>query len=308
MRRLLAGAALAASLVVTLATPVAAITGNYYDDFDHDFVGLIAFYDADGVFQHRCTGELLSSSVVLTAGHCTDNGAGGVNASARIWFLQDVGGEFDGVSDPRTGYPNSCSGTLGDGLAGGWCSTGTEMYNFGFDNFAGFPEIHDVGVVILDTPVPMSAYASLASAGTVETLQTKRGIQDKTMRASGYGLSYRLIVPTRGNGKGNAITVSFRVRLQANLDFSNIRNQNTQGFTFQANGNGNNSGGTCNGDSGGPIFWPSTSNRIVAVTSWGILNAGCRGNGYYYRTDRTVVLDWLEDVIGPDQWGDIVIN
>jgi secreted trypsin-like serine protease len=305
------GAAMAVSLLIAIAGPASAITGDFRPDFEHNFVGLIAFYDADGVFQHRCTGELLSPKVVLTAGHCTDNGTGGVNASARIWFLQDVGSHLDPVTsvDPVTGYADSCSGTLGNGL-GVWCAESHQMYNYGFNNFAGFPNIHDIGIVILDQPINMPAYASLASAGTIETLQNHRGVQDATLRTSGYGLSYRLITPPKGPNAGNAnnVTVSYRVRLQADMDFSGMNGTNASGYSFQANGNGNNSGGTCNGDSGGPVFWPSTSNRVVAVVSWGINNAGCRGIGYYYRTDRGEVLSWIQSVVGPAQWSQITVN
>ena len=55
--------------------PAAAITKNFRDDDEHPFVGLIAFYDSDWVFIHRCTAELLSPTVALTAGHCTNNPA-----------------------------------------------------------------------------------------------------------------------------------------------------------------------------------------------------------------------------------------
>ena len=311
MRRISLGIALAATMLVAVASPVSAITGNFWADNDHPFVGLIAFYDKDGVFQHRCTGELLSPTVVLTAGHCTDNGTGGVNASARIWLLQDVGSHYDPATehDPVTGYPDSCTGTMGNGITEGWCAESHEMYNYGFDNFAGFPNIHDVGIVILDRPVHVPEYATLASDGTVAALATARGTQDKTMRVSGYGLSYRLITPPKGPNAGGShnYTISYRVRLQANMIFTNIRGANAAGFSFAANGNGAGKGGTCNGDSGGPVFWPATSNRVVAVVSWGILNAGCRGVGYYYRTDRAPVLEWIESVTG-DAWSDIVVN
>jgi len=311
MRRISLGIALAATMLVAVASPVSAITGNYTPDNEHPFVGLIAFYDKDGVFQHRCTGELLSPTVVLTAGHCTDNGTGGVNASARIWLLQDVGSHYDPATehDPVTGYPDSCTGTMGNGIAEGWCAESHEMYNYGFDNFAGFPNIHDVGIVILDRAVDLPEYASLASAGTVASLAMARGTQDKTMRVSGYGLSYRLITPPKGPNAGGShnFTISYRVRLQANMIFTNIRGANAAGFSFAANGNGAGRGGTCNGDSGGPVFWPATSNRVVAVVSWGVLNAGCRGIGYYYRTDRAPVLEWIESVTG-DAWSDIVVN
>ena len=55
--------ALVAALAVNLpaaTAPAAAITKNYRPDPDHVYVGLIAFYDSDWVFIHRCTGELLT--------------------------------------------------------------------------------------------------------------------------------------------------------------------------------------------------------------------------------------------------------
>jgi hypothetical protein len=36
------------------------------------------------------------------------------------------------------------------------------------------------------------------------------------------------------------------------------------------------------------------------VTSWGFSNAGCRGTGFYYRTDRQVVIDWILDRAGAE--------
>lgn len=309
MRRLLTGAALAASLLIGLAAPAMAIQGDYQNDFDHPFVGLIAFYDASGVFQHRCTGELLAPDVVLTAGHCTDNGAGGVENNARIWFLQDVGSHFDGTVDAVTGYPNSCTGTDGNGT-GLWCATSHQMYNYGFNNFAGFPEIHDVGIVILDQPVSGLGQASLATAGSVDTLQNHRGVQDPTMRVSGYGISYSLNTPAGGKGQGNGqqVSVSFRLRLEGDMTFIGLNATYSGGFTIKANGNGNNQANTCSGDSGGPVFWPSTRNRVVAVTSWGISNAGCRGDGYYYRTDQAAVLAWIQATVGPARWSQITVN
>jgi secreted trypsin-like serine protease len=309
--------ALASALVLAVATvaPAMAITGNYRDDAEHTFVGLVAFYDADWEFIHRCTGELLSPTVMLTAGHCTnDDGQpdGAVAAHARAWILQDVGSHYDFTTeqDPVTGYPDSCTGTLGDGIAEGWCAESSTLFNYGFDAFAGFPNIHDLGIVILDQAIELDEYGSLASAGTVESLISARGIQDTTMRVSGYGLSYRLITPPKGPNAGaaNNLTVSFRVRLQADMIFTNLYNNNSQGYTLVGNGNGEDKGGTCNGDSGGPVFWPADSNRIVAVSSWGWLNAGCRGIGYYYRTDREDTLAWIRDVVGEELWSEITVN
>ena len=71
-RLIIAPLVLVLASVGLMASPAAAITGNFTPDFDHEYVGLIAFYDADGEFVHRCSGTLLSPTVFLTAGHCID--------------------------------------------------------------------------------------------------------------------------------------------------------------------------------------------------------------------------------------------
>ena len=159
------------------------------------------------------------------------------------------------------------------------------MYNYGFNNFAGFPNIHDVGIVILNQPIAMPKYARLALAGTLDPLLKARGTQDTTFGVSGYGISF--------SAKQGAFAISFRERLMANETLVNLVSHSTDGFSVQLNGNGDTRGGTCSGDSGGPVFYPANTNQIVAVTSWGMSNAGCRGDGGYYRTDRQEVIDWI---------------
>jgi hypothetical protein len=235
MKRLLLALTAAGSILVATVSPAAAITKNYVRDFDHPFVGLIAFYNSDGVFQHRCTGELLAPTVVLTAGHCTDNGTGGVNDNARIWFRQDAGTRYNGVEDPETGYPNECLGTM----ATNPCAESHLMYNYGFNAFAGFPNTHDTGLVILDRPVTGLGFASLGGDGTLNSLDSAKGTQDTTFRVSGYGISF--------SAKRGAFAISFRERLQADESLVNTVNQSTLGFNIQLNGNGDDRGGTCSG-------------------------------------------------------------
>jgi secreted trypsin-like serine protease len=75
----------------------------------------------------------------------------------------------------------------------------------------------------------------------------------------------------------------------------NLVSANTDGFNLQTQGNGDSRGGTCSGDSGGPVFLGGpASNTIVAVTSFG-LNALCRGTDFAYRVDQQAVLDWINN-------------
>lgn len=280
MRRLKIALAVAMLAAVAVATPASAITNNYTKDFDHTYVGLIVFYDDDGEFSHRCSGSLLSSTVFLTAGHCTDDGEGGVMASARIWFQQNAGANYDPATqhDPVSGYPDECAaGTLGT-----WCTTATEMYNYGFDNFAGFPNTRDAGLVILDRPATaVTKYASLPRAGALDGIK-KPGLY---FTVSGYGISHLA---------QSGATISFRERLQAISTLVNLKGTWNDGYNIQTQGNGGWRGGTCSGDSGGPILLRDTD-VIVGITSFGKSNAGCRGTDFYYRVDRQPVLDFIAD-------------
>jgi secreted trypsin-like serine protease len=87
--------------------------------------------------------------------------------------------------------------------------------------------------------------------------------------------------------------LSFRERLMAQSRSNNLRSHNTDGFNLQTNGNGDDRGGTCSGDSGGPVFYGGfSSNTIVAVTSFG-LNSYCKGVDFSYRTDSKAVINWI---------------
>jgi len=280
------------SVVVMLAlavSPVGAITGNWVEDFDHPYVGLVAFYDVNNEFVWRCSGSLISSTQFLTAGHCTDSvgdgGPGTGAVTARVWFQQDAGANYDPVTqiDPVTGYPEYCA----DGTLGISCATSDELYNYGFANFAGFPNTHDVGLVILDQEISMPEYGELPLAGTLNGLGTARGKKDTIFTVSGYGLTY-------STQEHSAVpNISYRSRLMAQSTLVNLNSANNDGYNLQTQGNGDDRGGTCSGDSGGPVFLGGPdSNLIVAVTSFG-MNSLCRGTDFGYRVDRQEVLDWI---------------
>jgi Trypsin len=286
LRRNLPLLALVVALLALAASPAGAITGNYRDDNIHTYVGLIAFYDKDDVFTHRCSGSLLTPTVFLTAGHCTDATTGATHA--RLWFQQDAGVGYN----PATGTPAPSGYPVTSDV------TSSHLYNYGFADFAGFPNTHDVGIVVLDKPITqtnqaglVSGYASLAAPGSLDALATRRGQQDVTFTVSGYGLS--LSNPVK--------TVSFRKRLMATEQLINLRSHLTDGFNIQTTANrGNGKGGTCGGDSGGPLLYDST-NTIVAVNSFG-LNEWCRGNDFMYRVDQAAVQAWIRATIGEAQW------
>lgn len=282
MRRVL----IALSTVVAamaLAGPASAISGDFVKDNEHPFVGLVVFYDANGDFVWRCTGSLLTPTVFLTAGHCADTVGGAV--TARVYFQQDAGVNYDPATqvDPVSGYPEYCA----DGTLGVTCATSDQLYNFDFSGSLTVPDTHDVGLVILDQPIMLDEYGVLAEANSLDQLATQRGLQDLTFTVSGYGLTYK---QQEHNGKPN---VSFRERLMALSQLVNLRSGLNAGFNLQTVGNGTGQGGTCNGDSGGPVFYGGyESNTIVGVTSFGLNNL-CRGTDFAFRTDQSAVIEWI---------------
>jgi hypothetical protein len=266
-RRVVAPIALAFAMTALVATPSSAITGNCVPDFEHEYVGLIVFYDEEGEYQHRCTGSLISPTVFLTAGHCVtiDDETGELAASARIYFQQDAGADYDPVTDTpaSSGYP----------YTGG--VTASTFYAFDYQGITVPAMTNDVERVILDEPYLLDDYADLAAPGTLEEYGTG---PEARVTVSGYGVTY-----VKGNP---AVTESYRSRLMADtwiIGTTGVANDiNVQLSSAPGRGGG----GTCFGDSGGPTLLYGTD-TIVAVTSFGMSRNVCGGTESRTRTPAT---------------------
>jgi hypothetical protein len=256
------------TVVVAAVLPAGAVTGNYQQDFTNTGVGLLVTYDADGVFDGRCSGTLLTPTVFLTAGHCTSG-----SASGRVYFEQDAGANFDPSTgeDPVSGYPNT----------GG--VTGSIHTMPGYDGYATFPNTRDLGIVVLDEPVTGVEYSSLPTVGSLDALADRLAKRSITFTVSGYGVNY--VNPAK--------LVSLRERMSATASLVNLRSNLTDGYNLAHSGNASQGkGGTCFGDSGGPVFLADTD-TIVGVTSFGQSSQTCSGPGFAYRTDQQEVLGWV---------------
>lgn len=253
-------------VLVVVVGSVAAISDGQPDGNGHPYVGLMVAQDATGRPMWRCSGTLLSPTVFLTAGHCTEAPA----AHVEIWFDADV---ESGI--PANGYP--FQGDVG----------GTPHTHPDFNPAAFF--VRDVGVVVLDSPVIMPEYGELPQQDILDRLARRRGTQDVGFTAVGYGLQESF--PDAASWQEHNV----RVRMVAHPHLIQI---NVPGFTGSYSvllSNNTNTGGTCFGDSGGPNFI-GTSNVVGGVTSFGI-NGNCAGTGGVFRMDRSWALDWVNSFL-----------
>ena len=255
-------AALAAWALAMPVLPAYAITDGALDGNAHPYVGLMVAQDARGQPLWRCSGTLLSPTIFLTAGHCTEAPA----AHVEIWFDADV---ESGI--PENGYPFK-------GTAGGKPHTHPQ-----YDPTAFF--LYDLGVVVLKKPVYVGKYARLPAVDQIDKLATQRGLKDVTFTAVGYGLQE--INPVFEEAE--------RVRMVATPHLVQINSGLTGDFSLLLSNN-HSTGGTCFGDSGGPNFI-GKSNVVGGVTSFG-MNGNCAGTGGVYRVDRADDLGWLYTKFG----------
>lgn len=262
MKKLTTALLMSLALLLTAVGGASAVTDGELDGEGHPYVGLMVAQDDDGNPLWRCSGTLISSTVFLTAGHCTEAPA----TQVQIWFAADV---QSGI--PGNGYPY-----VGD--------VGSDDLYTHPDYDADAFYLHDLGVVVLDTPVQMDEYGVLPEQDVLDRMVTRRGQQDVSFTAVGYGL--QMSFPDAAAWKEN----NQRVRMVSHPRLLQI---NT-GFTGDGSlllSNNANTGGTCSGDSGGPNFI-GDSHVIAGVTSFG-LNSVCAGTGGVYRVDRADDLTWL---------------
>jgi len=269
MKRLLVMFAMLAAVLFT-AAPAQAITNGQPDNGRHPYVGLAVFDTlVNGVAtpSWRCSGTLLSPTVFLTAGHCTSGAV-----AARVWFADNVqtntqypfGGttSYEGV--PHT-YPGYCDSPCGPGLP----------------RFAQF----DVGVIVLTEPVPtsvVSTYGQLPTAGLVDTLATGTGVS-----LVGYGVQQQI------RGGGPPSWTGPRIRMFAPTEVVSGNFTHSDVFLRTRANPGGGSGGTCFGDSGGPIL---LGNTVLAVNSY-VTNSNCSGVTYASRVDLAPVLRWIRSFL-----------
>jgi hypothetical protein len=241
-----------------------AITDGELDGTGHPAVVLVLM-EVNGAPAFRCSGTLLSSTIVLTAGHCA--GEPGEFSGIRVFAEANV--QTDSTY-PFAGGPNTYEATA-------WAAHPL------FTESAFF--LHDVGIIKLANPVPgVSQYGTLPGVDSLDVLKTRRGQQDVTFTAVGYGV--QRINPV--------FVVAQKVRMVAHPKLNQINGGIVGDFSLLLSNNAS-TGGTCFGDSGGPNF-VGNSMVVGGVTSFG-LNGTCGGTGGVFRMDRANVQNFINSFI-----------
>lgn len=194
-----------------------------------------------------CTGTLISSTVFLTASHCT--------AYLESLGITDVGVSFD---------PNYLPGSS-TVYAGGVMHT-NPLYN----HTASDPE--DIAVVTFAQPISGLAPVSLPAAGLLDRMKKAKTLHGTRFTSVGYGDQEPATAP------GGHVFPFTGERRAGSGGFNSLTD-----VWLKLSGNGaHGDAGTCYGDSGGPQFIGDTMTQ-VSITITG--DAPCKATNVDYRLD-----------------------
>jgi hypothetical protein len=285
------------TLLVATAGPAAAITYGEPDAGEHPYVGFMIYFDPNEPGWFSCSGTLMDADTFLTAGHCTYGVGTKGKVSARPTGGTDVWVTFQ-EKDTLLGWPARTPGIDEDVLyrqRSEWLNAnraytrGTAIPHPRYDNFSGFPANFDVGVVQLDRASKVTSRGVLAPIGTVDGLAAEASHRnDAVIETVGYGIQSIQPHPmdTEARYKSTSRIVEVESSIARGGNLHTLNNPSEVGGV----------GGSCFGDSGGPLFVNDT-NQVVAVVSFGF-SLTCHGADYSWRVDTREAQRFVGQYLG----------
>ena len=267
---------------VMLAVSSTVQAGIGEPDINNDYynVGVMIIFDADITpvdvgddVSTFCSGVLISPTHFLTAAHCVD------------WIsLVDnpyVGVSFSNISAPINEFtiPVSAWHMHPSYPPGQWVAPG---HSPGI----GYGTQYDIGILELEDPILLPP-ASLPPEGYLDDLAANGELVRQPIVNVGYG-----VVQTLTGPPGYALPDG--VRRVSTSRFLGL----TQHFLKQRiNPKAGDEGGSSQGDSGSPKFFPDDPETILALTSWG--GASLRGIMSSVRVDTPEALSFIYEFVQP---------
>jgi Trypsin len=248
------------------ASPAGAITDGTRDTV-HTNVGLVRFTTADGRF--RCSGTLISQTVVLTAGHCTEGPA------TNVYVSFDTDLALDPLAPNITPAEKAAREEH--------YITGTAHPDPGWTGTLSLSKQHDQGVVVLDAPAN-SKWAGIEPAplSPVGYLNGNQGaLKNATFTLVGYGVDIgtkkaQIVIGERQS------TTSYLKNVQREVVVFQINDQDSKA-----------GGGSCFGDSGGAVF---VNGYVLGDASY-VNSFSCNATGSYQRTDTAYSRNFLDSFL-----------
>lgn len=285
-------------IAVVAAAPASAVKFGAPDSADaYPWIGFVVGFDGQGQPLGACSGSLLSGDEFLTAAHCVKDpwpDSPFQPTEMRIWFTNEeitIDPQFyanleELIADPEA-HVDLCADVFG-APCGGYDVTGRPDAHPGW-GITTRPQTSDVGMVrdLVWTGDQPPSFGVLAPPAYLDNLAYTRGKGNVQFTVAGFGLqSIRPVVSEITQRMiGTASLVNLRSALSGGW---NVQFSNNPGL-----GHGG-SGGTCFGDSGGPLIHddPHAGPLIVAVNSFG-LNHNCQGSNFAYRVDTPYAQDFI---------------
>jgi len=265
-------------LVLALAACITFIAPSRVEAIVYGFVDSNNVYTNTGAFIVKspttgnifpiCSGTLISPNVFLTASHCTvffENDLAPVGYTAFVSFDNPI--PFGSLTSNRTNLVPVTQVVTNPGYNQSQSDSG------------------DIAVLLVNSRDTRGITpANLPTAGLLDQLAAKNGLQNAVFTPVGYGLQNRVV----GGGPPFFQDMNPLPRMYAFSGFNSLNG----GYLRLSQNPSTGNGGTCFGDSGGPNFLNVNGVRILAaITITG--DSVCRSTNVTYRLDIASARNFL---------------